>query len=73
VRVLKVNAIIATIATLGIIQGIAILLRPAPEGTISAGLTSALSYQLGSVPVAFIGSSPRRSRPSSGVRGPLPA
>jgi ribose transport system ATP-binding protein len=54
VRVLEVNAVIATIATLGIIQGVAILLRNGPGGVISPGLTSALASQAGFLPVAFL-------------------
>jgi ribose transport system ATP-binding protein len=54
VLVLEVNAIIATIATLGVVSGLAILLRGAPGGTISPGLTGALDHQVGFLPVAFL-------------------
>jgi ribose transport system ATP-binding protein len=54
VRVLKVSAIIGTIATLSIISGLAIILRPAPGGIISSGLTSTLNAQVGFIPVFFI-------------------
>jgi ribose transport system ATP-binding protein len=54
VRVLKVGAIIGTIGTLGMLAGLAIVLRPNPGGTIGLGLVNALSEQVGFVPVAFI-------------------
>lgn len=54
VRILEVNAVIATIATLGIVQGVAILLRNGPGGTISLGLSSALGVQAGFMPIAFL-------------------
>jgi ribose transport system ATP-binding protein len=54
VRGLKVGAIIGTIGTLGIIAGVAILLRPTPGGVISLGLSNALGKQLSFVPVALI-------------------
>jgi ribose transport system ATP-binding protein len=54
VRVLKVSAIIGTIGTLSIISGVAIILRPAPGGAISTGLSSTLNTQVGFIPVFFI-------------------
>jgi ribose transport system ATP-binding protein len=54
VRVLKVTAIIGTIGTLGIISGLAIIIRPQPGGIISSGLSSTLNTQVGFIPVAFI-------------------
>ncbi|WP_307015283.1 ATP-binding cassette domain-containing protein [Arthrobacter bambusae] len=50
---LKVNPIVATIATLGIIQGIAIVLRPQPGGMIAPDLGTAFSLGLGSIPAPF--------------------
>jgi ribose transport system ATP-binding protein len=50
---LKVSPIVATIATLGIVQGIAILLRPEPGGFIAPQLQSALSLGFGFVPGPF--------------------
>jgi ribose transport system ATP-binding protein len=50
---LKVSPIVATIATLGIVQGIAILLRPEPGGFIAPQLQSALSLGFGFVPAPF--------------------
>jgi ribose transport system ATP-binding protein len=51
---LKVNPIVATIATLGIVQGIAIVLRPQPTGTIAPGLATAFSMGVGFVPASFV-------------------
>jgi ribose transport system ATP-binding protein len=50
---LKVGPIVATIATLGIVQGIAILLRPEPGGFIAPQLLSAVSLGFGFVPAPF--------------------
>jgi ribose transport system ATP-binding protein len=54
VRVLKVSAIIATIGTLGIISGLAIVIRNQPGGLISTGLATTLNKQVGFIPIAFI-------------------
>jgi ribose transport system ATP-binding protein len=54
VRGLGVSAIITTIATLSILAGIAIVLRPQPGGTIGSGLTNLLSSEVGPVPTFFI-------------------
>jgi ribose transport system ATP-binding protein len=54
VRVVGINAIVATIATFGMIHGLAILLRPQPEGTISLDLTDLLNAQIGPVPIFLI-------------------
>lgn len=54
VRVLGVSPIITTIATLGILQGIALLLRPEPGGPIGLGLSEAVSEKIGFMPVAFL-------------------
>ncbi len=54
VRVLNVNAIIATIGMLGILNGIALMRRPEPGGLISPQLTTLLLGQIGFVPVAFV-------------------
>jgi ribose transport system ATP-binding protein len=51
---LKVNPIVATIATLGIVQGIAIVLRPQPAGVIASELGTAFSQGVGFVPTPFI-------------------
>jgi len=51
---LKVNAIVATIATTGIVQGIAIALRPQPAGLIAPQLTSAFSQGFRFIPAPFV-------------------
>lgn len=52
---LKINAVVATIATMGIVQGIAIILRPAPGGVIAPDLGTAVSLGVAFVPAPFIG------------------
>ncbi|MEO3787532.1 ATP-binding cassette domain-containing protein [Actinocorallia sp. B10E7] len=54
VGVLRVDAIIGTIATLSVIQGIATIMRPLPGGAIGQGLVHGLSYNVGPVPVVLI-------------------
>ena len=54
VRLLGVSPIITTIATLGILQGIALLLRPEPGGPIGLGLSDAVNAKIGFMPVAFL-------------------
>ncbi|MGC5172750.1 ATP-binding cassette domain-containing protein [Microbacterium sp. DT81.1] len=51
---LKVNAVVATIATLSIVSGIAIVLRPQSAGIIAPELRSLVSLGVGFVPAAFI-------------------
>jgi ribose transport system permease protein/ribose transport system ATP-binding protein len=53
IRGLNVSPVIATIATLGILAGVAILIRPTPGGGISVGLTNVLTASAGFVPVFF--------------------
>lgn len=52
---LKLSAVIATIAMLGIVGGIALTLRPTPGGPIPYPLISMLSGGLGVLPIALIG------------------
>jgi ribose transport system ATP-binding protein len=54
VRGLKVNAVIATIAMLSILSGLAIILRPQPGGLIGNGFTGPVGKQLGVVPVGIL-------------------
>lgn len=54
VEKLRIPAVIATIATLGILQGLGLTFRPTPGGTINAAVTSALTASVGPVPVALI-------------------
>ncbi len=50
----KIPAIIATLATLSILDGISLLLRPIPAGLISFDFTKALTTSVGFIPMAFI-------------------
>jgi len=54
IRWLKLSSIIATLATLSILQGIALWLRPQPKGPINSELTDFLLTSVGFVPIAFI-------------------
>jgi cytosine/adenosine deaminase-related metal-dependent hydrolase/ribose/xylose/arabinose/galactoside ABC-type transport system permease subunit len=54
VRGVKIPSIIATLATLSILNGISLTLRETPSGTIDAEFTSWLRASVGPVPIAFI-------------------
>jgi len=54
IRVLKLPSIIATLGTLSILEGAALLLRDHPEGPISSGAVDGLTKGVGFVPLAFI-------------------
>jgi 5-methylthioadenosine/S-adenosylhomocysteine deaminase len=54
VRWVKLPAIIATLATLSILDGIALSLRPIAAGLISFDVLDALTTSVGFVPIAFI-------------------
>ncbi|HUA94277.1 MAG TPA: ATP-binding cassette domain-containing protein, partial [Acidimicrobiales bacterium] len=54
VEKLRIPAVIATIATLGILQGLGLTIRPTPGGTINAAVTSALTATVGPVPIPLI-------------------
>ena len=54
VRWVKLPAIIATLATLSILDGIALTLRPIAAGLINFDVLDALTTSVGFVPVAFI-------------------
>ncbi|NIR39627.1 MAG: ABC transporter permease, partial [Actinobacteria bacterium] len=54
VRGVKIPSIIATLATLSILDGISLTLRDTPGGTIDPGFTSFLRNGVGPVPMAFI-------------------
>jgi cytosine/adenosine deaminase-related metal-dependent hydrolase/ribose/xylose/arabinose/galactoside ABC-type transport system permease subunit len=54
IRGLKIPSIIATLATLSILDGISLTMRPTAQGIISADLASTLKASLGPIPVAFI-------------------
>jgi ribose transport system ATP-binding protein len=53
--VLGLSSIIATLATLSILQGVALWLRPVPAGSIDQGFANAMLKSVGFVPYAFIG------------------
>jgi ribose transport system ATP-binding protein len=55
VRRVGLPSIIATIATLSVLQGLSLRLRPVPGGEINIDITDALNTSWGFVPVAFIG------------------
>ena len=54
IRGLKIPSIIATLATLSILDGISLTMRPTAQGVINPGLVSALTASIGPIPVAFI-------------------
>ncbi len=54
IRGLKIPSIIATLATLSILDGISLTLRPTAQGVISPDLVSVLTTSIGPIPVAFI-------------------
>jgi len=51
---LHISPVIATIATLGILQGVGLILRPKAAGAISLHVTSALTKQVGPFPVPIL-------------------
>jgi ribose transport system ATP-binding protein len=54
-KVLGLSSIIATLATLSILEGVALWLRPVPAGSVDQGFANALLTSVGFMPVAFIG------------------
>jgi ribose transport system ATP-binding protein len=54
IRLFRLPSIIATLGTLSILEGAALLLRDHPEGTINSDVVDALTTSIGFVPVAFI-------------------
>lgn len=54
VRGLKIPSIIATLATLSILDGISLTLRPTAQGIISADLVSFLTASVGPIPISLI-------------------
>ncbi len=54
VRGVKIPSIIATLATLSILDGIALTLRETPGGTIDRGLTETLRTSAGAIPIALV-------------------
>jgi len=54
VRGLKIPSIIATLATLSILDGLSLTMRPTAQGVISEDLVSVLTATIGPIPIAFI-------------------
>ena len=54
VRFAGINSVITTIATLSVIQGVALDLRPSPLGTISDDFMDLLRTRVGFVPISFV-------------------
>ncbi|HET8739630.1 MAG TPA: amidohydrolase family protein [Acidimicrobiia bacterium] len=54
IRGVKIPSIIATLATLSILDGISLTLRPTAQGAISAQLVDFLTTSIGPIPIAFI-------------------
>jgi cytosine/adenosine deaminase-related metal-dependent hydrolase/ribose/xylose/arabinose/galactoside ABC-type transport system permease subunit len=54
IRGVKIPSIIATLATLSILDGISLTMRPTAQGIISGDLVSVLTARVGPIPVAFI-------------------
>lgn len=54
VRKVRLAPVLATLATLIVLQGIALLLRPKPEGLISRSFMDLLKTTLGPIPIAFL-------------------
>ncbi|MGA7272479.1 MAG: hypothetical protein WB239_15515, partial [Acidimicrobiia bacterium] len=54
IRGVKIPSIIATLATMSILDGVALTMRPTAQGIISPNLVSVLKASVGPVPVAFI-------------------
>jgi 5-methylthioadenosine/S-adenosylhomocysteine deaminase len=54
IRGVKIPSLIATLATLSILDGISLTMRPTAQGVISPHLVSVLKTSVGPVPIAFI-------------------
>ncbi len=54
VRGIKIPSIVATLATLSILDGISLTLRPTAQGQISQSLVKVLTATAGPIPIAFI-------------------
>src|SRR5256886_11428847 len=55
IRVLRLPSIIATLGTLSILEGVSLLLRDHPEGTINEDAISTSTASVSFIPLAFIG------------------
>jgi cytosine/adenosine deaminase-related metal-dependent hydrolase/ribose/xylose/arabinose/galactoside ABC-type transport system permease subunit len=54
IRGVKIPSIVATLATLSILDGISLTMRPTAQGIINARFVSVLKTSVGPIPVAFI-------------------
>ncbi len=54
VRFARVNPVIATIAMLSVLQGIALMIRPTPDGLIHQAVTGALRHRVGFIPTSAL-------------------
>ena len=54
IEVIKLHALIATLATYMGLQAISLMLRPVPDGMTDFGILDAIKYRVGFVPAAFI-------------------
>ena len=54
IRGVKIPSIIATLATMSILDGISLTMRPTAQGIISPDLVSVLTASIGPIPIAFI-------------------
>jgi ribose transport system ATP-binding protein len=55
IKVIGISAIITTLATFSILQGLSLQLRPVPEGPISFTFIDAMTKSWGFMPLSFIG------------------
>jgi ribose transport system permease protein/ribose transport system ATP-binding protein len=54
IRWAGLSPVLATLATYIVLQGVSLLLRPQPEGSLSTAFTGDLTWQFGAIPVAFV-------------------
>jgi 5-methylthioadenosine/S-adenosylhomocysteine deaminase len=54
IRGVKIPSIIATLATMSILDGISLTMRPTAQGVINEGMISFLTTSVGPIPVAFV-------------------
>ncbi|MEX0947138.1 MAG: hypothetical protein WD064_07205, partial [Acidimicrobiia bacterium] len=54
IRGIRIPSIIATLATMSILDGVALTLRPTAQGVINSGFVSMLTTSVGPIPIAFI-------------------
>ncbi len=54
IRGVKIPSIIATLATMSVLDGVALTMRPTAQGIISAKVVSVLTASVGPVPIPFI-------------------